>query len=328
AVNRAARTAARIIVGDQKPLVLGSAAAQQLRVGSGRVSIEAAEGTHPVVEVSLSAAAPALLVASPTASLTIRGLHFVVERKAADPRAVPAVIDCAGNLRVEDCSFTVKGADHRVRAIFARGRQLSLANSFLSGFETSIDVVSYQNSEVRVEQSILIGTPENNASVPPAGGWAAVYKVDTTRSNNPRKLTFKRCTIVGSGLVRFDGPLDKAALQVDISDCVVAGHAVVLWPGVPFPGLMKWAGQKNQYGVTSDALAATLAPAASAPALPKTLEAWSKTPAISESGSQERIIRFAVQPNGAGTRPLDYKLVDAEGVEAGANPAEVASPSP
>ena len=326
AVTRAARGQGRVILGDQRPVVIESTSARQLRIGTGKVTIEAAPGTRPLIEVTLNAAAPAIFAVNPTSSLTLRGLHFVIERKLADTNAVPSVIESAGNLRLDQCTLVVKGDSRRARGIFARGRVLHLSNSFLSGLQTPIEVVSYQDSEVRIEQCMLIGAPESSPGPVTGGGWATVYRVDTNRVNKPRRLIFDHCTAVGTGFVRFEGPLDKAALHVEISNCVVAAQALALWPEVAFPGAMKWDGESNLYGVTGDVLIASGTPSQNAPSLPKDLQSWSSTAAIRETKTQERIVRFIVQPNGAGTRPGDYKLIEVDPPLPGADPAQVASP--
>jgi serine/threonine protein kinase len=326
AVRRASGKPARVVIRDGEPLRLGSTTATQLRVG-GRVTIQAAEGAHPLIEVSLTSADAAVRVLNANASLTLQGLAFVAERKLPDVNLIPTVIDTVGNLKIEHCSFLLKGTDHHARAVFARGIHTQAILCFIHGFDTPLELISYQNSNARLEQCMLVAPYDSPASTGSLTGWAVRLRVEMSRPSSTRRLTIDRCTIVGAGLTRLEGNLEQSPLKLEVSNTVVVGQALALWPNAPFPGSMTWLGHENAYELSGDSW---ILPAPDCKTLnetqPGNLESWAKTPGVTDAKSHEQILKFAVQPTGAGQSPSDYKLVDLPDPKPGADPGLVAAP--
>jgi hypothetical protein len=335
AVRRAVGKPAKVVLRNRTPLTLGSLAGQQLRLTSGRLVIEAGPGARPVIEIALNAAAPAIVVAA-NSTLTLRGLTLRVERRLSDPNYAPAAIHATGNLRLDSCAIVLKGGASRARAVLAEGNRLDVVRCFVRGFESSIgfSALSAAGSEARVENSIIVGAAAPESASPPDAGWALQITVRPNMRSGVRPVAraviVDHCTIVGTGFARFDGPIDKIALTVELRSTIVAAQALVMWPALPFPSALAWTGRQNCYEISGETLVVAVpgAPAGTAEAsAPKDLAAWAATASVSEVGSQNRVVRFPASASGPEAVPTDFRLESELGYDAGAKPSEVAVPA-
>jgi hypothetical protein len=320
AIRRASGRRAKVLLGGNAPIKLGSVAAQQLRVSSGGVIIQAAEGAKPILDIQISANAPAIVV-SANSMLTLEGLTLRVERKLSDPSLAPAVIHSTGNLKLGRCVLMVKGSERRLRGVLFEGNQFTAESSFVHGFETPLAISGLAGIDVRLEHCIVCGFPEAGSSTVANAGWDVVFMLRATRRNAPRKLTLDHCTFSGTGLLRVEGPVDQASLQIEISHCVVSGQALAMWPVGAFPGAMNWRGVSNLYGLTGEWI--VRAPGVARPETdPAGMPTWGKSATIKESDSQEAIVRFGVAANPQ--KPTDFKLAEPANAKAGADVERVA----
>ena len=129
---------------NREPLHLTADQTLNFNSGRGRLSIRAAPGFQPVIEIELKGPKP-LLTTGSGVSLELSGLtikvHYPQQGALSPP---PAVIVAAGSAKIDRCAFQVTG-DSPVkgsRALVSNGGVLEVNRTWFQGFDETINVIA------------------------------------------------------------------------------------------------------------------------------------------------------------------------------------------
>jgi serine/threonine-protein kinase len=246
-----------------KPLKITSTVATPLNLlsASGSLSISAAEGVQPVIEVDLKGAKPLLEIGS-AVNLKLSGITILVHYPQAEPGTVtipPAVITTAGSSKIERCAFKVaSGSRSRgCRAIYSNLGALEIERSWFEGFDKAIDVAATAATHVRISQTMIVPGPVQNASQDQAGeeyGWgvrivfAGSARPETQTS--PANVLLTHCTVDGAGLFDLTDSRGPGRVWVDVRQCAVRANTLLaLRQDPPLKDQIHWQGEANQYDI-------------------------------------------------------------------------------
>jgi serine/threonine protein kinase len=280
-------------------------------------------GTHPILRLTRDELPTSFLQMS-EGKLLISGLSIEI---AAPPGVVPppgTLFFTLGSIEVEDCSFTAgPGAQNVVPIVFEGGRA-RIQKSWFGGFQTSLSLNLYPDSQVEIVHSMF--TPFDPARAP-TPQWPLTVKAMPSRDKNARRISIDHCTICGPGLVRLTGVGAQTPVDLRIDATVADVEALVLWdnPAEPFPAGLHWAGQGNLYDVGAAWVLGPpdgKAPVANAPV---DLASWCRA-TVSEAGTRAVDVRFVRDPPGIGRTPDHYALIGVMQPKPGADPGQVAVP--
>jgi serine/threonine-protein kinase len=231
--------------------------------GTGRISVRAAEGFTPVIELDFKGTAP-LLETGSSVSLELSGLTFLV--RYTDPEAIlPPLINAAGKkTRIDRCAFRVEGTSRlsQARALVATGSVLEVDRSWFQGFGTAIDIDQFGTSPALIGRTIFVppldsSEPKTTAESAGLFGWGVRLHVNTGAGPQPKQrpshLILQNVTFEGAGLLDLGSPATREPLQIKVSSCAVRADSLVAWsparPGQSFASRVRWIGADNLYDI-------------------------------------------------------------------------------
>jgi serine/threonine-protein kinase len=230
----------------------------------GRLSVRAAPGTKPVLEIELSAARPSLLTTGSAVTLELSGLTILVRYPPAARSPAPApppLIKAAGTVTLERCAFQVAGngqvKDSSVMAL--EGNKLTVERCWFQGFDKPIKVLAFQQTVVRLKQTIIVAGTSPTAA-PGAHGWGVEVEIAARpdpKTNDPRRLVLENCTVEGTGLLDLrslaepkSGPTSGSPFRVEVKHCAIRADTLLACSsGLPSTQQLRWLGQGNQYDI-------------------------------------------------------------------------------
>jgi serine/threonine-protein kinase len=324
AIQRAIGSKGQVLLGNSKPLVLTGSAAALPPIGGGPLSIRAAEGVQPVLEVEIQGQKPFLTTRAET-PLTLVGVT-IVARYRGQTKTVPPVIQAGANVTLERCAFTAKGAVEGTRAVVAEGSSLTVSGCWFEGFATALDVASFAGSTTRVTQSMMVQT---GSDAQPIGWGLRVRRVPGGKTGEHRRLVMEHCTARGEGLLELVDFTPQASLQVAIKECVVRAHALLAWqtpsPGTPLTSdAMEWTGEGNQYQIRGKSWVVLSSEGTAAlPDGPVDLASWRSK--VDEHDPLPPPVKFRTSPESLpeSPGPSDFAIIDPAIRPPGADPARV-----
>jgi serine/threonine-protein kinase len=247
---------------NSEPLTLRAKDFVDERTSRGTVDIRAADGTRPVIELTMDTGTSFLATGS-SVSLALKGLTIRVRYPAASaamPAVPPPLILAAGPVHLERCAFEVVGPrPDGCSVLIAEGAGFTMKGCWLSGFDRAIRIQAYGQTAARIEQTMIVpgpGTPPATSSTPELRGWAVgvnLLRAAAGTEPSKRRLSVDRCTIEGAGFLDVTGDPGQSPLAVDVTQCAVRAEALLAWeprkPGDPFQADMKWEGRSNQFQI-------------------------------------------------------------------------------
>jgi hypothetical protein len=244
---------------NRKPLHLNGDQILDLISGRGRLKMQAAPGTQPVVEIELKDAKSWLTTGS-AVSLELSGLTIMVkyQRTAATP-APPAVITAAGTVKIERCAFKVAGISSLKgsRAILSNGGKLNVNRCWFEGFDEAIDIVAMINAPAHIQQTMIVPAVDlaQSQGQPIEGyGWGVKLQIGAggvaqTKSPQPH-LSLEYCTFEGTGLIDAAKSPASFPLEIEVNRCAVAAKAILACrPALSPSSQIHWRGEGNQYDI-------------------------------------------------------------------------------
>lgn len=321
AIARVADTGGEILLGGVAPRPIRAASPL---VVSGKVTIRAAEGSLPSINVDMPGSTPFLQV-KPGGALRLAGLTILVQyHKQASPAAV---FDVAGDLDVTRCIFVAGGIGEDVRALRAEGPKTTIEDTGFRGFSRALDVSLAGGSKAILKNCLFAWNKGDDRKT----GWAVRVSPGESSGKGERLLALERCTIANAGgPIEVAGFTDSAPLPVEVRDTFVMADAMLLWssPAKDFPKALAWSGKQNRYDLQKVAWV-VLPPAGfdGHPDSPTDPKSWEK--ALPEAGTLYKSAKFAVGPTASPyLKPADYALTDPDAAGVGIDPKLVGPSMP
>ena len=322
AIRRAVGNNAEVVLRNTTPLALKGLP----KISSGRVVIRAGEGYRPVLAASLSGG-KAPFESTSDAELKLIGLTIAVEQAGEHPAGPPSLIEAAGDLTLERCTFTTAGVERNHRVVNAQGRRTRVEGSVFIGFDAPVYVIAYPQSDVTLTGSLFVRSKPGDARA----GWPVALSCRPGPATKAvRKLTIDRCTVLGYGLAALDGVTPKAPLAVEVRGTVVRADSLLKWTGGEFPQGLTWKGRNNRYAVTGASWVLQGPEGfAGVPKGPADLTTWMSATSI-EPETKEEPVKFAVTTEGVPVEsraPAEFVLgAPGEAKVAGVDPAALGPP--
>ena len=306
--------------------------------GRGRLRIQAAPGTQPVVEIELNDARSWLTTGS-AVTLELAGLTIMVNYQQPAATSVPtAVITAAGTAKIERCSFKVVGISSRKgsRAIFSNGGKLNLNRCWFEGFDAAIDIAAMINAPAHIEQTMIVPAfdlAETQGQPLEGYGWGVKLQIDAggvAQAKNPQPhLIMEHCTFEGAGLIDVTKSPASSPLQVKVNHCAVEAKAILACRPVSSPSSqVRWQGEGNQYNILGRSWI-VLSASEGTPAFSiavSDLNSWLLF-APADANSIPDKLKFVIDPKvrAKSLQPRDFAIQapDAPRVMPGANPQQV-----
>jgi serine/threonine-protein kinase len=318
AMQRAIGSKGQVLLNNREPLKFSGAAAA-LRVNGGSLTIRAAEGARPVLEVEIKGKAPFLSAGTGT-PLTLIGVTVVAryEGTGIDP---PPVIDAAAAVKLEHCAFRAVGTARSGSAVKVQGKSLGATGCWFEGFERALDVAAYRGSAVTIRQCMMVHAPVDDK---PAGWGLRVRCMPGGAPKGKRQLALEHCTVLGRGLLDVVDFTSRMPYRVEVKECAAAVDALLAWePLEPPATVLTWTGQGNQYEVQGKSWV-VLSPADAAPLRdgPTDLDTWGKF--VRETAPLTPPLKFHTAPadRSEAARPEDFAIEGSRGA-VGADPKQV-----
>ena len=228
----------------------------------GTLAVRAAEGTQPVIDVTLTGPKP-LLVLGSGVTMTLSGVTIVVHySKPAVPTSPvpPAVIAMASGLKMDRCAFRVAPGPHPkgCRVVQSNIGVLDLDRCWFEGFDSVIEVAADYRTSVRMSQTMIVRAPARDfAEVPPGEGYGWGVKLRFSSSARPQPKTFQpnflleHCTLDGAGLFDLTDSPGPAPVLLEVKQCVLRSNTLLaVNPKRPPPDQIQWRGELNNYDVS------------------------------------------------------------------------------
>ena len=244
-----------------------------LQTASGQISVRAAPGFEPILEVELKSSKPLIALGS-AVTLRLSGVtiiaHYpqdVVRSGSGSPVGTnspvadiaPPVISAAGNLKIDRCAFRV-GSGPRLkgcRAIFSNMGALEVNRCWIEGFDKAIDVAADHRTHMKISQTMIVPTAMHSLIQARGGdlyGWGVRIKF----SGDPRpqikgaepNVLLDRCTVDGAGLLDMTATTDHSRIDIVAKDCAVRGDTLLALNRNRSPSdQVHWQGDGNRYDV-------------------------------------------------------------------------------
>jgi eukaryotic-like serine/threonine-protein kinase len=248
---------------NREPLKLISSSNIPLDFNSGRglLSIRAAEGVNPVIEVTLNGTNP-LLVLGSGVPLKLSGITILVHhpKPTATPTAAsPAVIKTAGSSKIDRCAFKVVSGPKPKGCVAIQSNigVLEVDRCWFEGFDSAVDVEADFRTNVRIRQTMIVCAPARDPADPQPSegyGWGAKLRFSAAIPPEAKAFqpifSFDRCTLEGEGLFDLTESTGPAPVPVDVRRCVLRVNTVLAVnpKGRPLDQII-WHGEGNQYEV-------------------------------------------------------------------------------
>jgi hypothetical protein len=294
-------------------VILGQGAAirvdnsRPIRVSEGDLTLRAAEGARPVLDVKLKGSQPMFLV---NASLRIVGLSVVVHY---DEPADAPVFQVERDLTIERCALRAAGAVERSRFAVAEGRKTAVEGSLFEGFETALDIEANPGTAVTLRDSIFLSARPGDEAI---GRAVLVHSIYGRGAGS--RLAVEACSVRSGTFLEATNFAPPTPLSVEVADSAFLVKSVMVVDGDPKAALggesaVRWTGRGNRYQVAGPAWLAV-------PDGPNSLEAWSKLAA--EVDAKVQPLKLAKEPPDDAI-PKDCALLDEAGQPVGASPLKV-----
>jgi len=317
-----------------EPLHLASDQTLDFVSGSGSLTVRAAPGIEPVIEIELKGPKP-LLATGSGVSLRLSGLTLLVQYPQpglAPALAPPAVITAAGKAKIDRCAFKVVGSPHLKdsRAIVSNGGALEVDRCWFQGFDKAIELSAVDRMATRVQQTIIVLAPGPAQGQPrELYGWGV--KVQSVGSGSPQShLILEHCTVEGAGLLDLTSSRVLAPLQVEVNHCAVRAEALLACrlskPGEPLTAQFDWRGQGNQYDILGRFWMVLSASQGTPETAVTDLDSWLRVAAKDSEPIRDKL-KYQTDPaaRSAALRPRDF-TIEASGppqTKPGADPGKV-----
>jgi serine/threonine-protein kinase len=285
--------------------------ASTIRVPSyGGLTIRAASGARPVLEVKLKGAQPMFLV---NASLKLEGLTVVVNYESPSPAPV---FQAERELNLERCTFRAIGPAEGSRFALAEGPKATVNGCLFDGFETSLHVEANPGMSVALKQSIFLSARPAEEAV----GQALKFHSLLGKGVGCR-LVVESCSVRSGTFLIVDDFSSTTSLEVDSTGSAFLVKTLLNFEGEPKQPLgadstVRWNAKDNRYQVNGPAWGGFNG-------APTDLESWSKQTA--DAGSKTVKLKLAKEPPDA-TTPKDCALLDDADKPVGADPRQVGPP--
>jgi eukaryotic-like serine/threonine-protein kinase len=302
------RTGAEVILGDGPIRIENSST---IRVpSSGGLTIKAAEGARPILEVKLKGLQPMFFV---NANLRLEGLRVVVRYETPSEALVFQV---ERDLTMDRCSFWAIGPAEGSRFALAEGSKVTVTGCLFEGFETALQVEANPGMSVILKQSIFLSAKAGDE----VGGRAAKFHSLLGKGVGCRLLV-EGCSIRSGTFLVVDDFSPTTPVEIDSVGSAFLVKTLLGYEGEPTMPLgtdstVRWKGRDNRYNVTGP----TWAGFAGAPA---DLESWSKQ--TSDLAAKALPLKLAKEPPDP-TTPKDCALLDSTDKPVGADPDKVGPP--
>jgi serine/threonine-protein kinase len=245
---------------NRQPLRLTSDQILDFQTGRGTLSIRAAAGIEPVIEIELKGSKPLLATGSGVV-LELSGVTIVAKYSQPKPGAAttpPPVISTAGKARISRCAFIMHGG-LRIKdsqAIFSNGGSLDVDRCWFEGFDKAIQLVGIETNlpPPRLRQTMIVPGPAARGGQPPElYGWAVNVRSVRGPKREPH-LIFEHCTIEGAGVLDLVNMQPGSALQVGVNNCVLRANALVACrpdtsTAQQIKAQVSWRGASDQYDI-------------------------------------------------------------------------------
>ncbi len=304
AIALGVREGGEIILGGT---TLRMATDRPIRMPQGSLTIRAAEGTRPVLEVLVKGPQSMFLA---DAGLRLAGLTVVVRYET--PTDAP-VFQAEQNLALERCSFRALGLAEGARLILADGPKLAISGCLFEGFDCPVDVAANPAASASVKQSIFLGPRPGDEATGRALRVRSVFgngegfrlDVEGCSSRTGRFLDASRFTPASPISVVIEGSAlwVRSILEVESAEKSPLGRT----------SAVRWTGRGDRYHVTGPAWA-------NFEAAPTGLDAWSRL--APEVDSRAQALKAAKEPPDPAS-PKDCALTGDDGQPVGADPGLV-----
>ena len=281
--------------------------ARPVRIADGSLTLRAAEGARPVLDVSIKATQPMFLV---NAHLRLEGLTVRVRYEA--PSDAP-IFQAERDLTMRRCTFRADGPIEGSRFALAEGRKVTVDGCLFEGFDTSLDIEANPGMAVSLKRSIFLAAKPGDEMI---GRSVRVRSMSDQGAGC--KLSIENCSSRSGTFLEAGNFKPATPLEVEASGSAFLVKTLVSFEGdskapLGADSALRWKGRDNLYNVTGPAWAAF----ANAPT---GLESWSKL--ANESGGKTAVLRLAKEPPDP-TTPKDCALLDDADKPVGADPAKV-----
>jgi hypothetical protein len=280
-----------------------------IRVPSfGGLTLRAAEGASPVLEVKLKGLQPMFLV---NANLHLQGLKVVVNYESPSEAAV---FQAERDLTMEHCTFRATGAAEGSRFLLAEGSRATVIGCLFEGFETAIQVEANPGMIVSLKQSIFLSARTSEE----ATGQTLKFH-SLLGKGRGCQLVVDGCSVRSGTFLIVDDFSPTTPVEVDSTGSAFLVKTLLTFEGelktppIGPEATVRWKGKENRYQVNGPAWA-------SFPEAPKDLESWSKR--TTETGSKTTKLKLAKEPPDA-ANPQDCGLIDESDKTVGADPNQV-----
>jgi eukaryotic-like serine/threonine-protein kinase len=293
------------------------------RTASGTLAIRAAEGTEPVIDVTLNGSKPLLELGSGV-TLKLSGVTIVVhypKPAVSTSPAPPAVLTTASSAKIDRCAFKVAPGPHPKGCSVVQSNigVLEVDRCWFEGFDSAIEVAAELRTSVRIKHTMIVRAPVGDSTEPSPGegyGWGVKLRFESTA--RPQSKAFQanflldHCTLDGAGLFDLTDSPGPASVRVEVNRCVLDSNTLLaVNPKRPSKEQIEWRGDSNYYDVVGRSWIVNSAsqgtPLFSAEAID--LDGWAKF-----VGQEKDLIRaklkYRIDPSARGEplQPRDFAI--------------------
>ena len=259
---------------------------KSIRVADGGLTLRAAEGARPVLEVKVKGPQPMFLV---NAGLRLEGLTVVVRYET--PSDAP-IFQAERELTMARCTVRADGPTEGSRFVLAEGRKATIDGCLFEGFERPCTSRANPGMSVSLKRSIFLSSRPGDEAIGRAVRVRSMFgqglgcrvsvegcstrsgvflELGNFSSTTPLEVEATGSAFLVKALLAFEGESTKAPLGIDSA--------------------VRWSGQGNRYKVTGPSWA-------SFPGAPTDLEAWLRR----RTGGGWRLTRWSSSAGPKATR--------------------------
>ena len=290
-----------------------------IRVPDGSLTLRAAEGTRPVLDLTIKGPTPTSPPTPPTASqpmfvinanLRLEGLTVVVRYEA--PCDAP-IFQAERDLTLRRCTFRADGPPEGSRFVLAEGRKATVEGCLFEGFDTAVQVEANPGMVVSMARSIFLSARPGDEAI---GRAIRVHSIYGQGAGS--RLSIEGCSGRSGTFLDVSDFTPATPLEVEVNGSAVLAKTLLSYEGdskapLGADSAVRWKGRDNLYHITGPAWAAFAG-------APSSLEAWSKL--AGEAGSKALGLKLAKEPPDPAT-PKDCALLDDTNKPVGADPSKV-----
>jgi serine/threonine protein kinase len=278
-----------------------------IRVAEGGLTLRAAEGARPVLEVKVKGPQPMFLV---NANLRLEGLTVVVTYET--PSDAP-IFQVERELTMNRCTFRADGPPEGSRFALAEGRKVSVDGCLFEGFDTALHVEASPGMAVSLKRSIFLSARPGEEAIGRAIRFRSIYGQGVGC-----KLSVEDCSTRAGAFLEAGNFNPATPLEVEATGSAFLVKTLLAFEGdskatIGGDAALRWKGTTNRFKVTGPIWSTF-------PGAPSDLEAWSKL--TGESGGKAQDLKLAKEPPDPAT-PKDCALLDEDNKPVGADPSKV-----